>query len=379
MRVIPNNRRALWIGAAVLLLALLIPALARAQGSESAAGEAVAVSEGSPPAVKEAASVSEEAAASAKEAAPASEEPAPAAEETAPVGEEPPAQVQEAAPVSEEPAPAPKEAAPVVQVPVTEELANVVKEAAPVSGEATPVVKEAAPVSEEATPVPKPTTPSEEGKGEQSAGKTTDASTEASAENANGASQGILGAPRSAQEAPASLAPVEDPAAVGPAVASNVVAATPPSMPDQPSLIARPGETATFRAGAVSCELATVGIPERAECASDWLEASAGAASLASFDPAGAPQRSSASDPRPSPDEGGSPVQNRAPAPGPVPGPGGVGGGSAAGSGSGSASPASFTLVGIRLQRAPGATRQLQLRRLSWRASFFVLIPERPD
>jgi hypothetical protein len=76
--------------------------------------------------------------------------------------------------------------------------------------------------------------------------------------------------------------------------------------------------------------------------------------------------------------DGGSVAENHPSAPTPGPGPGG-GGGSAAGGGSGSASSASFALVGVLLQAAPRAIRRFRLAQPSWRTSFFVLIPERPD
>jgi hypothetical protein len=75
----------------------------------------------------------------------------------------------------------------------------------------------------------------------------------------------------------------------------------------------------------------------------------------------------------------GSTIENHPSVPGS--GSGGGGGGSAAGggSGSGSASSASSTLVYVLLQAAPRAMRRLRLAQPSWRTSFFVLIPERPD
>jgi hypothetical protein len=63
----------------------------------------------------------------------------------------------------------------------------------------------------------------------------------------------------------------------------------------------------------------------------------------------------------------------------PGPNSGGSSGGAAAGSGSGTASPTSSTLLGMPQRYAPWLTRRLRLARVSWRTSFFVLIPERPD
>ena len=82
---------------------------------------------------------------------------------------------------------------------------------------------------------------------------------------------------------------------------------------------------------------------------------------------------------------GGGDLGSRPMTPPPGPGPGspggagGAGGGAAAGSGSGSTSSAFFTLAGVLLQAAPRAMRRLLLAQSSWRTSFLVLIPERPD
>jgi hypothetical protein len=64
------------------------------------------------------------------------------------------------------------------------------------------------------------------------------------------------------------------------------------------------------------------------------------------------------------------------PAPGPAPG--GSSGGSAMG-GSGFGLSFFLTLAGLLLFAAPRAMRRLRLSSLSWRTSFLVLIPERPD
>jgi hypothetical protein len=58
---------------------------------------------------------------------------------------------------------------------------------------------------------------------------------------------------------------------------------------------------------------------------------------------------------------------------------GGSGGGAAAGGAGGSASSAASMLVAPLLHTAPGAVRLLSVSQPSWRTSFFVLIPERPD
>ncbi len=58
-------------------------------------------------------------------------------------------------------------------------------------------------------------------------------------------------------------------------------------------------------------------------------------------------------------------------------GPGG--GGASAGSGAGVGLAGCLGLTFLLLMTAPGVTRRLRLARLSWRTSFVVLIPERPD
>ena len=55
------------------------------------------------------------------------------------------------------------------------------------------------------------------------------------------------------------------------------------------------------------------------------------------------------------------------------------GGAAAAGGGSGSSSSAASLLVNPLLRTAPGAVRLLPIAQPTWRTSFFVLIPERPD
>ena len=66
-----------------------------------------------------------------------------------------------------------------------------------------------------------------------------------------------------------------------------------------------------------------------------------------------------------------------APTPGPAPGSSGA---SAAGSGAGSAPSTPFAANSLFLHAAPThAMWRLRLVRLSWRTSFFALIPERPD
>ena len=64
----------------------------------------------------------------------------------------------------------------------------------------------------------------------------------------------------------------------------------------------------------------------------------------------------------------------------PGPSPGGCSGGSVAGSASGPGSSTPATPVDLLLQAAPThAMWRAQLSQPTWRASFFALIPERPD
>jgi hypothetical protein len=130
----------------------------------------------------------------------------------------------------------------------------------------------------------------------------------------------------------------------------------------------------------VSCELATLGASIAAGDAGGWLDISA--ASSVSTIPFATVKESPtaiAADAPAGSQDGGSAVENHSSVPIPGSGSGGAGGGSTAGGGSGSTSSASFTLVGALLQAAPRAMRRLLLAQPSWRTSFFVLIPERPD
>jgi hypothetical protein len=72
-------------------------------------------------------------------------------------------------------------------------------------------------------------------------------------------------------------------------------------------------------------------------------------------------------------------AEHQLPAPQPVGGGGGSGGGAAAGGGGSSSPPAASVLVAAPLQTAPGIVRLVTLSEQSWRTSFAVLIPERPD
>ncbi|MGA9314903.1 MAG: hypothetical protein WBV77_09765, partial [Solirubrobacteraceae bacterium] len=158
---------------------------------------------------------------------------------------------------------------------------------------------------------------------------------------------------------------------VAPATASEISMS--PAQP-QASLILRPQTISARSAGLMSCVRASI----TAGDTGGWWDISV-ASSLSNVPfttdddsstaiAAGAPAGSLGD---------GSTIENHPSAPGS--GFGGGGGGSAAGGGSGSGSSASSTLVDVLLQAAPRAMRRLRLAQPSWRTSFFVLIPERPD
>jgi hypothetical protein len=169
------------------------------------------------------------------------------------------------------------------------------------------------------------------------------------------------------------------------AVTTAIASGAPPeisTVQDQLSLTSRPRTTSARCAGRVGCELAAIGASIRASYACGWLGISAVSSVptiLATIDASPSPTAIAAGA-RSDSQDGGSAVENHPPAP--FPGSGGSGGGSggsAAAGGAGSASAASSTLVGVLLQAAPRAMRRLRLAQPSWRTSFFVLIPERPD
>lgn len=134
------------------------------------------------------------------------------------------------------------------------------------------------------------------------------------------------------------------------------------------------------RSEQVSCEVGTLGASIAAGDAGGWLDISAAASvsttALATVDES---SRAIASGAPAGSQGGGSAAQSHPPEPAPGSGSSGAGGGSAAAGGSGATASASFTLVGVLLQSAPRAMRRLCLAQPSWRTSFFVLIPERPD
>jgi hypothetical protein len=148
----------------------------------------------------------------------------------------------------------------------------------------------------------------------------------------------------------------------------------------QSSIALGPGKISIRRARQATCELAGIGVEITVGHAGEWLEISTTSSDLpAPFAIAGTSRTATTSGAPAGSQDGGSAVENHPPSPFPGPGPGGAGGGAAAGGGPGSAVSASFTLAGVLLQAEPRAMRRWRLSQPSWRTSFFVLIPERPD
>jgi hypothetical protein len=268
-------------------------------------------------------------------------------------------------------APSGTEEAPPVAPPVVDEAPSVTEAVPPV---AAPVAGEAPPVAQEVpTAVEKKTV-------EQTAGEVT------AEGGSDGATQGVGEDPQVPADA-SGLTHKDAAGEVAPgvsiAVTTAVALAAPPeisTVQDQLSLTSRPRTISARCAGPVSCELAAIraSITASYTCGRLGISAVSSVSTiLATIDAsptavvAGAHSGSQ---------DGGSVVENHPSAPLPGSGgSGGAGGGSAAAGGSGSASSASSTLVGVLLQAAPRAMRRLRLAQPSWRTSFFVLIPERPD
>jgi hypothetical protein len=252
---------------------------------------------------------------------------------------------------------------------VVEQAPPAAEEAPPVTEQAPPVVEQAPPVAEEAPPVPEKKTV------EQTAG---DVAAEAGSEATQGPgedSQVPVGASGlTHKDATSEVAPEISMAvmtSVAPATASEISMS--PVEPQSP-LTLRPQTISAHGAGPMSCVRALI----TAGYAGGWLDISvASSVSSIPFNTADASSTSIATGAPAGSLGGGSAIENHPSAPGS--GVGGGGGGSAAGGGSGSGSSASSTLVDVLLQAAPRAMRRLRLAQPSWRTSFFVLIPERPD
>ncbi len=400
IRVISKGRFALWLVVSLVFAALLFAVSAQADGTnapdpaaETPIGEAAtkngappeeapAVVEPAPPVVEEAPAVVEPAPPVVEEA-PAVVEPAPPVVEEAPAVVEPAPPVVEEAPAVVEPAPPVVEEAPAVvepAPPVVEEAPAVVEPAPPVVEEAPAVVEPAPPVVEEAPAVVEPAPPVAEEAPAVVEKKTVEqAADEVSAEAGSEATQGS-GENSQVSAGASGLTHKDTTSEVAPeisiALTTSVAAASEistSSPQDQSPLALRPQAISARDAGQMSCVRASI----TAGYADGWLDISvASSVSNIPFTTADASQTGiSAGAPTGSLGDG-STIENHPSAPGS--GSGGAGGGSAAG-GSGSPSSASSTLVDALLQAAPRAMRRLRLAQPSWRTSFFVLIPERPD
>lgn len=363
--------------AILVMFAVLLPA-ATAQASEpsapldametpiqEAAPESGALAEETPPAA---------------EAAPPAEAPpaegSSAAEAASPVAEEAPSSAEEAPPAAEAP---PAEAAP----PPAEETSPPAQEAPPPTQELPPVAEaappEAAPPAEEAPPAAEAPPVIEEALGQTVVSSVGEAASKTASEDLAPEEAGA-GPQASAVPSPEGMggeAPPEVSPALAPMPTSGYLSAI--SMSSTQSPLGGPDRQASARRlGLLSCGLAALVEPIAANCAGGWLDIAT--ARSASSNPFAAPRSSLTAIAADASTRhvDGSAVENHPTSPTPGSGSGGVGGGSA-GCGSSSAASACFTLAGLLLQAAPRAMRRLRLSQPSWRASFFVLIPERPD
>ncbi len=374
-RVLSKGCIALWLVVSVALAALLFAAGAQAQGTNAPDGAAetpvgeVATKSGAPP--EEAPSVSEQ-------APPAAEQTPPAAEEAPSVAEQAPPAAEQTPPVTEQTPSAAEEAPSIVEQtpPVTQQAPSAAEQTPPVTQQTPPVVEQAPPAIEKAPPAAEEAPPATEKKTvEQTAGKV---AAEAGSEATQGPgedSQVPVGASGlTHKDATGEVAPeisIAVMTSVAPAIAPEISMS--PVQP-QSSLMLRPQTISARSAGPMSC----VGASITAGYAGGWLDISlASSLSNVPFTDADASSTTIAAGAPAGSLGGGSAIENHPSVPGS--GFGGGGGGSAAGGGSGSGSSASSTLVDVLLQAAPRAMRRLRLAQPSWRTSFFVLIPERPD
>jgi hypothetical protein len=382
-RVPSRGRRAIWLAILLVFAALVFAAGAQAQATnapdtatEGLIGEAATESGASP-----------EQAAAAEEAPSTVEEPPAAAEEAPSTVEEPPAAAEEAPSTVEEPPLAAEQTPPPTgTTPPTGEADPPPTEQAPPVAETTPPADEAPAVAETKPPttehVDEASPPAEKKTAEQAPGgdPTGEADSEGSGAQRTGGSSQSAGASGPAHNddttGEAALgAPSVATASTTPDVLSEI-----PAVQNQPSLASASRTAAVHHAAQAGCEPAAIGASIAAGEVGGWLGLVAAASVSSTNFVAGETSRTAITAGVPAGSRGGgSAVENHPSAPTPGPGPGGAGGGSAAAGASGSASSASFTLVGILLQAAPRAIRRFRLAQPSWRTSFFVLIPERPD
>ncbi len=374
-RVLSKGCLTLWLVVSLVFAALLFAAGAQAGSTNAPGGTAetpigeAATESGAPP---------EQAAPATEEAMPISEEAPPATQETPPATEETPTATQETPTATEEAPPATQETPP-----ATEETPTATEEAPPATQEtpsAAPPATEPPPTA--ANPPAAEKVPSVAEEAPTAVEKKTVEQTigEVVAEAGSEATQG-MGEDSQVPVGTSGLTHKDATGEVAPGVSPSIAPVAPSeisTVQDQVSLPLRPRKISARCSGRVSCELAEIGASITAGYACGWLDISAVSSVstiLATID--SSPTAITAVAHSGSQD-GGSAVENHPSAPIPGSGSGGAGGGSAAAGGSGSTSSAASTLVGVLLQAAPRAMRRLRLAQLSWRTSFFVLIPERP-
>jgi len=401
-RVISKGCLAAWLAVSLAFAALLVAPDAQAhetnapnRAAETSIGEGATEggvpTEQAPPPAEEATPPAEQGQPPAEQTTPPAEQTRPPAEQGQPAAEEATAPAGQGQPPAEQSPPSAEEAtAPVEQgQPPAEQGQPAAEQSPPPAEEATPPAAQTPPATEETPPPQTPPTTIEvppaveDGNVKQTTGEVAAeaGSDGAATENTGGDSQVSTVASRPSEEDTAG----EVAAGVSTAVTAS---AAPGVLPEslkspaqsQSSLALGPGKISIRRAGHATCELAGIGVEITVVHAGDWLEIStAPSDSPAPFAIAGASRTATTPGAPAGSQDGGSAVENHPPAPFPGPGPGGAGGGSAAGGGPGSALSASFTLAGVLLQAEPRAMRRWRLSQPSWRTSFFVLIPERPD
>ena len=390
-RVLSKGCLAAWLAVSLAFAALLVAPDAQAHGpnapkraAETSSGEGTtgggAPTEQAPP-------PAEEAKPPAEQAQPLAEEPTPPAEQTQPPAEEPTPPAEQTQPPAEEPTPPAEQAQPPAEEPTppAEQAQPPAEEPTPPAEQTQPAAEQTPPPAEEPTPPQTPPTTKEvppaveDGNVKEVVAEA--GSDGAASEDTGGNSQVSAVASRPSEENTAGEVAAGVSTAVTTSAAPGVLPESLTSPPQSQSSLAQgPREISVGRAGQATCELAEIGGGITVGRAGDWLEISTASADLPSpFAIAGASRTATTSGAPAGSQDGGSAVENHPPAPFPGPGPGGAGGAAAAGGSPGSALSPSFTLAGVLLQAEPRAMRRLRLSQQSWRTSFFVLIPERPD
>jgi hypothetical protein len=340
------------------------------QSGSSTGEQSPSVPETAPPTTKQAPPVVEQSAGD--ESVSTVEQTLPASEQSPVATEQPAVPTEAPPPAAAEPAPPAAEATAPVAPPPAEQLPPVAVEVPPTVEQHQSEASEPSSVEELSPVVDKKTT-------EQTAG---DVAAEADSEAIQGSGEGSQAPADPSVSTHKDAADEVDlgasPAVTPPAAPAVLPEISMPSVQDQPSLAFPPPPTLVHGAGQASCELAAFGASIAGRDADGLLDIAAvtpvSTHPLATVEASPTVITTGGS----AGDDDGSPVEHPS-SPSPGPGSGGAGCGSAAGGGSGSASPAPFTLGGVLLQAAPRAMRRLLLAQQSWRTSFLVLIPERPD